>query len=347
MRAPSVRVVLAGLAAAAVFVGGSLVTRDGPVAGRGAENGGSEPSATAVDAPASTASLPVLGSYADRLARLPPVAPGELAGVLDVGADDCSPDQVDLGTLERVSTHTDICAAPGAKFGIRNREVTDFQVIVRDLDGRQVEAVAVPSGWFFSGFTRQGIVFCDDRGDAHAHGRLRRFLGPTTRLPSCPLTQTRDGRLLFASADGRSVIDERRRRVLTMAGHLPQAPDIRQIGDGLVAVNTELYRDGRRIASYGTEGVSILGASSDGSVALLQRDDTGELAVYRDGVSHALGNELTGRSPSGVVAPDGSRILLQRDREAGIVIDAATLRPLSRLEIVDGDYVFDWRSATD
>jgi hypothetical protein len=328
-----------------VFVGGSLAARDGPLGGGRAAEKGETGSVPADDSAATTASLPTLGSISDQLARLPPVVPGELAGVLDLGTADCSPDHVDLSTLERASTHADICAAPGAKFGIRKREATDEEVIVRDLDGRRIEAVGVPSGWFFSGFTRQGIVFCDDGGDAHAHGRLRRFLGSTTRLPSCPLTQTRDGRLLFASADHRSVIDERGRRVLTMAGHLPQVPDIRQIGDGLFAVNTELYRDGRRIASYGTEGVSILGASSDGSVALLQRDGTGELVVYRDGVSHALGNELTGDFPSGVVAPDGRRILLQRDREGAIVIDAATRRPLSRLDIVTGAFVFDWRPA--
>ena len=202
----------------------------------------------------------------------------------------------------------------------------------------------VPRGWFFSGLTRRGIVFCDDGGDAH--GRLRQFRGGTTRLPACPLTQTRDGRLLFASADRRSLIDDRGRRFLAMAGHLPTIPDIRQIGDGLVAVNTELYGDGRRIVSFGTEGVSILGASRDGSVVLLQRDRSGELVVYRDGAQHALGKALTGGSSSGVVAPDGRRILLQRGLADAIVIDAATGRPLSRLGLAPGDYVYGWRLAT-
>src|SRR6478735_9284968 len=111
MRVPSVRVVLAGLAAAAVFVGGSLATRDGPLGGRGAESGGTARSATAVGAPVSTASLPTLGSISDQLARLPAVAPGELVGVLDVVAPgDCSPDQVDLGTFERTVTNPDACA---------------------------------------------------------------------------------------------------------------------------------------------------------------------------------------------------------------------------------------------
>jgi hypothetical protein len=342
MRVPSVRVVLAGLAAAAVFVGGSLATRDRPLGGK-AESGGTARSATAVGASVSTASLPTLGSISDQLARLPAVAPGELVGVLDVFAGDCSPDQVDLGTFERASAHTEICAAPGAKYGFRGGD--DFpedQVDVVDLDGRAVETVAVPSGWHLWGVARDGVVFCvDDRGTTRA--RLRRFLGTTTRLPSCPVGKTRDGRLLFASADYRSLIDERGRRIATLAGRLDT--DIRPIGDDLLAVNNELHRNGRRIASYG-EGLSILGASSDGSVALLRRDETDELVVHYRGVPHALRKDLTGVSGSGVVAPDGGRILLNRDGEAAIVIDAATRRPLARLDIVAGDFVFDWRSAT-
>jgi len=345
MRVPSVRVVLAGLAAAAVFVGGSVVTRDGPLGGGGTESGGTARSATGSEAPAP--SPPTLGSIDDQLARLPQAAPGDLAGVLDVATDDCSPDQVDLATLERTSKPTGICAAPGAKFGIRDDEVTDDQVIVRDLDGRLVETVAVPSGWFFNGLTRHGIVFCDDEGDDHAHGRLRRFLGTSKRLPSCPLTHTREGGLLFPSADRSSLIDERGHRVVTMAGRLPQVTNIGQMGDGLLAINTELYRDGRRIAAFGTEGVSILGASSDGSVALLRHDATGTLVVYHDGVPHEISRLLAEAGSNGVVAPDGKRILIQRhgDRSGAYVIDAATRRPIARLGIVAGDFVYDWRPA--
>jgi hypothetical protein len=345
MRVPSVRVVLAGLAAAAVFVGGSLATRDGPLGGGGADSGGPARSATAVGAPASTASLPTLGSFSDQLARLPPVAPGDLAGVLHVFADDCSPDQVDLGTFAWASTDSETCTPPGGKYGARGGEGDDDPVEVIDLDGRPVETVAVPRGWFFARVTRDGLVFCSDDGKT-TRARLRRFLGGgTRRLPSCPLGDTRDGTLLFASADRRSLIDERGRRFATMAGHLPRVTEIRSIGDGLLAVNTELHRNGRRIASYGRD-VTILGASSDGRVALLRRNDTEELLVHRNGVPHALSRELTGVSPSGVVAPDGGRILLQRDQGTGIVIDAATRRPLARLEIVAGDYVFDWRRST-
>ena len=82
-------------------------------------------------------------------------------------------------------------------------------------------------------------------------------------------------------------------------------------------------------------------------MALLRRNETGELVVHHSGVSHALSKDLTGDfAGSGVVAPDGGRILIQRDRGAAIVIDAATRRPLARLEIVAGDFVFDWRPAT-
>ena len=91
--------------------------------------------------------------------------------------------------------------------------------------------------------------------------------------------------------------------------------------------------------------MSILGASSDGSVALL-RNETEELVVHHSGAQHALSKDLTGVTGYGVVAPDGRRILLQReDRDDAIVIDAATRRPLARLEIVAGAFVFNWRTA--
>src|SRR4029079_14190609 len=81
MRAPNVRVVLAGLAAAAVLVGGSIATRDGPLGGTDGAGGGAQ-SASAAQVTAPTASLAGLGGLVDRLARLPAVAPGELDGVL-------------------------------------------------------------------------------------------------------------------------------------------------------------------------------------------------------------------------------------------------------------------------
>src|SRR4029077_405274 len=142
----------------------------------------------------------------------------------------------------------------GAKYGFRVGDYPEDQVDVVDLEGRRVETVAVPSGWFFSGVTREGIVFCIDDGGA-TRARLRRFLGTTTRLPSCPVGRTGDGRPLFASADYRSVIDERGYRIATMAGRLHT--DVRTIGDGLLVVGNELHRNGRRIASYG-KGLAIL-----------------------------------------------------------------------------------------
>ena len=67
LRAPNVRVVLAGLAVAVLVVGDSIATR----LGGGTDGGGDVPRTTsAVDgAPAPTTSLSGLGSLADRLAR--------------------------------------------------------------------------------------------------------------------------------------------------------------------------------------------------------------------------------------------------------------------------------------
>jgi len=62
--------------------------------------------------------------------------------------------------------------------------------------------------------------------------------------------------------------------------------------------------------------------------------------VYHRGELHAIDLELVGAC---VVAPDGRRILLQFDDNTMIEIDAATRRPLARLET--GGFVFDWRSA--
>src|SRR4051794_17303449 len=59
MRAPSVRVVLAGLAAAAVFVGGSIATRDGPLGGRRAAETRSEDAGA--NRPSTFSSAPVPG----------------------------------------------------------------------------------------------------------------------------------------------------------------------------------------------------------------------------------------------------------------------------------------------
>ena len=345
MRAPNVRVVLAGLAAAAVFAGGTFVTRNGPLGARGgaAADAGATTTAGGRDGTAPTTSLVALGTMSDRLARLPPVAPGELAGVLDVGGNGCSQLTIDLGTLARSGTPRDLCAAPGARFGIPLRDVRrdPQQLDVVDLDGRPSETIAVPEGWDWWGVARQGVVFC--KGGVGGQGRIRRFGGATARLPSCPLTQARDG-LVFAGADQKSVIDEHGRRLAALARPLPQFPDVRALGDGLLAVDTDLYRDGRRIASFGQPDLTVLGASRDGKVVLLS-DATGRMFVYRDGVRHEIDGALG--TQGGVVAPDGRRLVLQRDNRTLLELDAATLRPLARLELGTRGQLLDWRPVAD
>jgi hypothetical protein len=343
MRAPNVRVVLAGLAAAAVFVGGSIATRNGPLGG-GTDGGGGLGQATSAvqGAAAPTTSLAGLGSLADRLARLPAVAPGELAGVLYIAG--CPPTVLDLATLETRTAPTEkVCAALGARFGIRFSELQaagPFRAIpVVDLNGKPVETVHAPDGWDFFGLARQGLVFCRDADPPE--GRLRRFRGRTTRLPSCPLGQTRAGLMLYPGGDGRSVIDERGRQVAAVAGPVQAGVTaVSEFGDGLLLVDHDLYRDGHRIASFPEEHL-VRAASRDGTVALLLGADE-RTRVYHHGQLHTIDDELVRGGP-GLVAPDGRRILLQPDSTTMIEIDAATRRPLARLDTPE--LAFDWRSA--
>src|SRR5262249_39992453 len=128
-----------------------------------------------------------------------------------------------------------------------------------------------------------------------------------------------------------------------LAQRLPQFPDVRPLGDGLLAIDGDLYRAGHRIASFGKPDLTVIGASRDGKVALLS-DVTGHMVVYRDGVPHAIDTSLASRG--GVVAPDGKRLLLQRDNRTLLVLDATTLRPVARLELVTRSELLDWRSGT-
>ena len=207
-----------------------------------ADSGGTARSSTGGGEP--TTSLPTLGSISDQLARLPPVAPGDLAGVLDVAdgpdvADDaCAPDQIDLDTLERNATRMDVCAAPGAKFGIRaGRKAAGDHIDILDLDGRRVETVVVPSGWAFAGMTRRGVAWLQRRRSGPAP-RVRRHHRAATVVP--------------AGSDQRrpSVVRECRPQerggrprpaALTAPTRLARFPNIRELGDGLLAVDAELY----------------------------------------------------------------------------------------------------------
>ena len=231
------RIVVLGLLAVGVAVGWASTLRDD----------GGAPDQAAAAAPtttaATTAAAPLagVGSLRDRLERLPALAPGDLEGILDLGGDGCARERLDLGTLVRTATPRDVCAAEGAKFGVRLRDLrrnpTTLGVI--DLDGNFAENVPVPQGWDWWGLTAAGIVFCN--GDER--GRLRAFGGGTTSLSSCPLTVGPDG-LLFA--ERRPPGDRRRARadrIVSLRRRLPGFARVRTFGDGLIAVDADLYRE--------------------------------------------------------------------------------------------------------
>ena len=343
MRAPNVRVVLAGLVAAAVFVGGSIATRDGPLGGRAASRSddGASPATTADGATAPTTSLPALGTLSDRLARLPEVAPGDLAGLLDFGGSGCEQVTLDLATFDVTGTERDVCAVPGAKFGVRLRDVrrNPDELGVVDLEGRPAETVAVPAGWDWWGMARDGIVFC--RG-SDGPGRLRRFGGGSTALPSCPLTQARDG-LLFLGRDRRSIVDQAGRRLAAQRDRISRFASVRPFGDGLLAIDTDLFGpDGRRLGSFDDPDGLVVGASHDGRVVLVSEAAGTRLILYRDGKPHDIDQALATRG--GLVSPDGRQVLVQRDARLLIELDATTLRPLGRLLLDRRGELLDWRS---
>jgi hypothetical protein len=343
MRVPNVRVVLAGLAAVAVVVGGSIATRDGPLGSRGASppDDAAASATTSDGAPAPTTSLPALGTLSDRLARLPEVGPGELEGLLDFGGSGCEQVTLDLGTLDVTGTQRDVCAVAGAKFGVRLRDVrrNPDELGVVDLEGRPAETVPVPAGWDWWGVARDGVVFCKGSDGA---GRLRRFGGGSTPLPSCPLTQARDG-LVFLGRDRRSIVDQAGRRLAAQRDRISRFASVRPFGDGLLAIDTDLYGpDGRRLASFDAPDGSVVGASRDGRVVLVAEAAGTRLIVYRDGTPHDIDQALATRG--GLVSPDGRHVLVQRDARLLVELDAVTLRPLGRLLLDRRGELLDWRS---
>ena len=200
-----------------------------------------------------------------------------------------------------------MCAAEGAKFGVRLRDLrrNPGTLGVIDTDGNFVENVPVPRGWDWWGLTAAGIVFCD--GDER--GRLRAFRGSTTPLSSCPLTVGPSG-LLFASADRREIVDGDGRRVVSLRRRLPSFAHVETFGDGLIAVDADLYRAGRLVVSLDlTDGI-VLGASRSGDVTLVSDAARAHLAVMlRDGTRRAIdptvasrGGALVARRPPPVPA---------------------------------------------
>ena len=332
------RIVVLGLLAAGVAAGWASTLRDDDGAPDQAAAAGPTTTGTTTDA----APLASVGSFRDRLERLPAVAPGDLEGVLDLGGDGCARERLDLGTLVRTATPRDVCAAEGAKFGVRLRDLrrNPRTLGVIDTDGNFSENVPVPQGWDWWGLTAAGIVFCD--GDAR--GRLRAFGGGTTQLSSCPLTVGASG-LLFASADKKS--DRRRRRpprrvAPPSPARLRTGADVRRRPDR--GRRRPVPRRSPRSSSLDlTDGV-VLGASRSGDVTLVSDAARAHLAVMlRDGTRRSIDPTLASRG--GALSPDGRHLLLQHDDRLLLDLDAATLQPLARIDLDPRAELLDWRPA--
>jgi hypothetical protein len=334
MRTPGGRVVLVALAAAGVLVGGKLATRHGPVGGSSA--GAAHAARTA--AAAATSGPAGLGSLSDRLARLPELRPGELHGTLVVRGDDCSWQRIALATLRSTRSSVAVCAEPGAAFGIpplppANTPVNDLPVV--DLAGRPTEVIHLPRDLDRVMLVREGLVFCP-RG--LRSGRLRRFGGRAEVLPGCPVGLDP---LLFAGPGRRSIVDRRGHRIAALRTPLPLDALVSTIGDGVLAVGTSIYRGGRLLAAFDEPGGIVLGASRDGRVALIGNGTGLGLFLYRNGVARPIDTALA--THAGAVSPDGSRLLVQHGLRQLIELDAATLRPLARIELATApDGSLDW-----
>src|SRR6185312_13786032 len=103
----------------------------------------------------------------------------------------------------------------------------------------------LPTGARLIELRREGLVFCTP--SRHA-GRLRRFGGGTEVLPGCPLNL--GGPLLFAGPGRRSIVDAGGHRIAVLRAPLDPAAAVRMVGDGVLAVGTAIYRDGRLLAVF-------------------------------------------------------------------------------------------------
>ena len=330
------RLVVLGLLAAGVAVAWVSTQRgDDAAPGRAAVAAAPDPGTTTAEVKA----LASIGSLSERLDRLPPIAPGDLEGIIDLGGNGCSRQAIQLGTLARTATPRDVCAAEGAAFGVRLRDLrrNPAKLGIIDTDGNFAENVAVPEGWDWWGLTREGLVFCKGRD----LGRLRQFGGGSEPLPSCPITRAPEG-LLFVNADRRQLVDASGGRVVGLRKQLPSFASVRAFGDGLLAVDADLYRAGRLIASYDLVDAVLLGASGNGDIALVSDVARAHLAVMtRDGTRRAIDPALA--SLGGAFSPDGEHLLVQRDSDLLIELDAETLRPLARVELEPEAELLDWR----
>jgi len=109
---------------------------------------------------------------------------------------------------------------------------------------------------------------------------------------------------------------------------------VRVLSDGLGAVGTDLYRDGRLVASFDEPLGYIVSASDDGQVALLSDPLSTHLALYRHGARRDIEGDIA--TTGGVVSPDGGYLLLSHGPNVVVAVDAADLRPLARLDMRRG-----------
>jgi hypothetical protein len=284
----------------------------------------------------------------DDLDRLPLVRPGALQGVLQFLAPPCMLGTIDLATLRVTTPPRGICARPGATAGVAAPTVTDDsapvdRLRVVDLSGHLLATVRIPRGWFWIDVTRDGLIFCHANGHNLVDGRavLRRFTGGTASLPSCPIAPDLAGGVLFRTADRRSVVDDAGRVLAKANDPIEDGTPIRIVRGRMLAIGTDLYRDGRFVASFDEPVGFIVGASDDGRVALVSDGTATHLSVYRDGVRHDIPGAVA--TTGGTVAPDGRHIIVEHRPGLLVELDTATLRPVGRLVLPKDSQIWDWR----
>jgi hypothetical protein len=268
-------------------------------------------------APVTTTPAPAV----DPVAHLPALKPGALRGVMWVTSGSCLRGSIDLATLQQSTITSDVCVAPGADRGILVPALRAPVLRVVDPSGRAVGSIST-HGYSAIYVTHDGVVVCKQVG---RRGRLRLFDGGTVPLSSCP--QANDnlqfGQLRFVSAFAdQPAIDPRRDAVVAAAVRLTPH---------LAAIGSDLYRDGQLFDSFDPPIGQVLSASDDGRVVLVSDALYTHLFVYRDGVRRAIDSDIA--TTGGMVSPDGRRLLLPHGPKVVVVLDAATLRPLARLDL--------------
>ncbi len=334
MRALRTRVAVGALVAVVILAAGSLVPQHG--SGTATHEPGTTPATTAANATRE------LGSLGDQLRRLPPLAPGDLQGVLYIASSNCTRQAIDLRTLAIRPVAGRPCpagcvTAPRGCVVLRPQGGLGPQILLPD-DPRKVDEL-LRHQWLDWGVTPDGRVQCAT--DFPKHARLRRPDGRVMPLPSCPLLETAAGRLVFAEAGRRRIVDEAGRLIAPLPAPTASRP-ILVFGDGMAAVGTRLYRHGRQIVSFPEALGSIVSGDRTGRVAIVADATQTHLTVHVHGVSHRIDIALA--TTGGAVAPDGRTILLQHGPSLLIVLDAATLRPIARLDLSAGAQLVDWLS---